>query len=313
MRIGFVGCGRHATTSLYPALRPAGLELVAVCATRRARAEEAAQAWGAAAVDDLPALLGAGVDGIVVSVPPAEYRTIALAAIAAGIPVLMEKPGGASSTELREIDAAARAAGVPVMVGYMKRFAPAYRAALEYTRGDGFGPITSVHAKFVMGRGFGSLQNYVIDNPVHALDLMRCFGGEIDELEARVQTIDDNTHALSVLARYASGAVGTAQLGTTASFFQENEALDVIGVGHSVTVNNVDTVIFRPPSGPVEITRPTYTVPLPQNFTGTTMGFVPELEHFAAVVRGGAAVESDAASAATTLALAELLLTRLPV
>ena len=60
MRVGFVGCGSHATTSLYPALRPAGLELVATCTRHLDRAQKAANAFGAArAHDDVAGLIAA--------------------------------------------------------------------------------------------------------------------------------------------------------------------------------------------------------------------------------------------------------------
>ena len=308
MRIGFVGCGRHATTSIYPALRPAGLELTAVCARSLDHARATAETWGAEPFDDVDTMLASGaLDALLVAVPPDAYRDVVLAGLAAGLPVFTEKPGGSSSEDLGAIEAASADAGLPVMVGYMKRFAPAYRHTLERTRAAEFGPVTSLHAKFVMGPGFGSLHGYVIDNPVHALDLLRLFGGEVERLEAGVRTVDEQRHAVSVLLHFESGAVGTAQLGTTASFFQENESLEVFGVEHGVEVRNVDTVTYRPPAGPVEQLRPTYTVPLPPNSTATSMGFVPELQHFAAVVGEGVPCESDVASARRTLKLAERL------
>lgn len=307
MRVGFIGCGRHATTSLYPALRPAGLELVATCATRLDRAQATAAAFGAAAAyDKVPSLLdGAPIDAVLVSVPPAAYLDVVLPLLDAGLPVFCEKPGAATVEELARIEQRSTETGVPVMVGYMKRFARAYRVAAEFVARPEFGRVTSVHSKFLMGPGFGSLRGYVIDNTVHALDLMRWYGGEVASLEARALSLDDNRHALSLLLSFASGAVGTAQLGTTGSFFQDNELLEVVGEEHSATVTNVDTVVCRRPRGPVEVDRPTYTVPLPANMTGAVMGFGAELEHFKAVVTTGAVCESDVASARRTLALAE--------
>lgn len=307
MRVGFVGCGRHATRALYPVLVPAGLRLVATCATRMDRAEEIAGAFGATeAYDDVGTLLAtAPIDAVLVAVPPPVYPEVVRACVDAGLPVFCEKPAGTSSDAVADLERHAAQAGVPVMVGYMKRFAPAYAEALRRASEPAFGRLTSIHVRFVVGAGFGSLRDYVIDNAVHALDLLRAFGGEVANVRVETLSLDAHRHALSVLVRFESGAVGTAQLGTTASFFQENETLDIVGEEQTMAVTNVDTLIVRPARGAVEMLRPTYTVPLPQNFTGTTMGFVPELEHFAKVVTDGVACASDLRSARKTLELAE--------
>lgn len=308
LRVGFIGTGRHATNAIYPALRPAGLELVATCSRDEARAREQARAFGAgrwhAGVDALIAD-AADLDAILVVVPPSAYEEVVAACLEAGKPVFVEKPAAADLAQLVRMEAAAEAAGLPVMVGYMKRFARAHRVALDFIHRPDFGPVTSIHGKFVMGAGFGSLRNYLVDNPVHMLDLMRLFAGEVLDVSAASRSLDDQRHALSLLLEFDGGAVGTAQLGTTASFHQENELLEVVGEGHSVTVTNLDTVTCRGPSGHVLVDRPTYTVPLRPNLTGDVMGFVPELEHFRAVVLDGVACESDITSARQTFELVE--------
>jgi predicted dehydrogenase len=248
------------------------------------------------------------VDAAVVVVPPDAYRDVVVACLEAGLPVFTEKPGAGSVAALSDIENASARTGLPVMVGYMKRFAPAYRRALEFVRSPEFGRVTSVHARFLMGAGFRTLREYVIDNPVHVLDLMRAFAGEVDDLHAKLLSLDDRRHAIAVSMRFGSGAVGTAQLCTTASWFQENESLEVVGVEHAVAVTNVDTMTYRPPRGETLVLRPNYTVPLPQTATGTTTGFVGELEHFRAVVTEHVPCESDAASARRTLEVAERVL-----
>ena len=53
IRVGFIGCGSHSGVRLYPSLRSAGLELVALCdldETRsRARASEYKEEYAEAA------------------------------------------------------------------------------------------------------------------------------------------------------------------------------------------------------------------------------------------------------------------------
>jgi predicted dehydrogenase len=105
----------------------------------------------------------------------------------------------------------------------------------------------------------------------------------------------------------SSGAVCTFNLCTTASWNQRNEYVEIYGDGHAVCVENVDTCIYRPPERPEQVWRPNYTVAVPASSSPTTMGFVPELQHFRQVALGRANSASDMISAAATLALAERL------
>lgn len=71
-----------------------------------------------------PVALAEAVDAVVLVLPPALHGTFALAAIAAGRPLLVEKPLAADPTTAGAIVRAARGAGVPLMVGQTLRFDP---------------------------------------------------------------------------------------------------------------------------------------------------------------------------------------------
>jgi UDP-N-acetylglucosamine 3-dehydrogenase len=311
VRIGVIGVGAHASSNLYPNFRAAGMDLVAVCARRRPRAEEQAARWaGARAFDNVDEMLGSvDLDGVVISVPPPEYAPLVRACLDAGKPVFTEKPGAATSAEASELAALSAQSGVPVVVGYMKRFAPAYRQAREITLTQDFGPLSLGAFTFAMGSGAfdGELRTYLIDNPVHHLDLARYFLGELSDLQAYVTELPGFGHGVAAIARASSGAVCSFNFCTTASWTQRNEYVGLFGKGHAVWVENVDTCTYRPPERPEQVWRPNYTVPVQANSTATTMGFVPELEHFRQVTAGEVANLSDMANAAATLTLAESL------
>jgi predicted dehydrogenase len=310
MKVGAIGVGEHASENLHPNLAAAGLELVAVCARHQDRAEAAAARWGAArAFDDAAEMLAAtDLEGIIVCVAADDYAPLIDLCLEAGRPVYCEKPGAASAAEAERLAARSEEAGVPIVVGYMKRFAPAYRRAREIVRSAEFGPPTLGAFTFAMGQWpEDSLRDYLIDNPGHHLDLARDLLGELGALEAQVTELPGFGWAVAAIARASSGAVCTFSLCTTASWEQRNEHVEVFGRGHAVWVENVDTCVHRPPEGPERTWRPTYTVPLPENSSAVAMGFVPALEHFRAVAAEGAENRSDMASAAKTLALAEQL------
>ena len=305
MRVGAIGVGAHATNAILPSLPVAGLTLAATCARRIDRAQAAAARFGApAAFDDVERMLGdVELDGVVVVVPVDQFAPVLRACLARGIPVFAEKPAANDEVEAQALADEAAAAGVPVVVGYMKRFAAGYLRARALASAPEFGPLTLGSFTWSMGpfaRRF-SLRDWLFENPVHHFDLARFFFGELHDLH--VLHREGPEYTVCVLARSESGALVDIRANTTGSWQQRNEAVELFGAGHSLLVDNLDTCTWRPPKRPEQTWRPNYTVPVAENMTGATMGFVNELVHFREVVTAGAANESDLAGAAATLRL----------
>lgn len=134
IRVGFIGAGRHATNIVYPSLRYAPLELVAISALEAEETVRAAKTFGAAryyvgGFEEMPEKERNQIDACIVAVSPPAYYRIILSLLDAGLPVYVEKPAAGSVAEATEIEERAQRAGLPVQVGFMKRFAPAYRMA----------------------------------------------------------------------------------------------------------------------------------------------------------------------------------------
>jgi predicted dehydrogenase len=128
LRVAVIGVGylgRHHARIL--AGLPA-VELTAVVDTNRARAEEVAAATGTRAVVDYREILGQ-VDAVTIAVPTERHCDVAVTLLAAGLPVLVEKPIARSIVEADAMIAAARQAGVSLAVGHTERFNPAVVAA----------------------------------------------------------------------------------------------------------------------------------------------------------------------------------------
>lgn len=308
MRIAAIGCGGHATNNVWPCFVPAGLSLVATAARHLDRAEAAAARFGAgAAYDDVDKLLDtAEIDGAIVILPPDQYAGVVAKCIARGIPVFTDKPGANTADEAEDLAAQAAAADVPVIVGYQKRFAAAYQKAKELMADEAFGAPTLGSFKWSMGQMGGggkvSLRDWLFENPVHHFDLARYFFGELSDINVNVLQ-RNGEFALTIGAQDADGAVVSLRICTTGSWFQHNESVEIFGFGSSLVVDNIDTCTLRPPQRPELTWKPNYTVPLPFNSSGVTMGFTTELQTFAKVVTEGADPVSDIASAAKTLRL----------
>src|SRR6478752_1658715 len=91
---------------------------------------------GCRALGDVDALLAVGIDAITIAAPTHLHRDIALACIARGVHVMVEKPVASTVEEGREIINVARRAGVTLMVGHVERFNPAVEAIKEAIRGE---------------------------------------------------------------------------------------------------------------------------------------------------------------------------------
>jgi predicted dehydrogenase len=308
LRVGAIGCGTHAQGTLWPQIAGSGLVLHAVCSQSLDKARDAAQLFGIPRhFDDPRRMIETGeLDALLIVVAPPAYEAQIRLAIESGLPAFVEKPGANTVEEAASLANAAEQQSVRIVVGYQKRFAGAYRRARELMQTPEFGPPTLLSFTWAMGPFGGrmSMRDWLFENPVHMFDMARFLAGELDDLAVQAATAGDE-YVVVATGRAASGALVSIRANTTASWSQHNESVEVFGTGHALTVDNMDTLIHRPPELPERVWRPNYTVPTRQNFSAETLGYGAGLRHFADVVRGRAENESDLANAAATLALTE--------
>jgi myo-inositol 2-dehydrogenase / D-chiro-inositol 1-dehydrogenase len=130
IRVGLIGAGiMGADHARIIATQIPGAKLQAVCDADAARAKSIADETGAAdAVSDpLAVIASSAVDAVMIASPDATHGELTRACIAAGKPVLCEKPLAPTSTEcLGVIDAETKSGKRLVQVGFMRRFDPAY-------------------------------------------------------------------------------------------------------------------------------------------------------------------------------------------
>ena len=90
------------------------------------------------------ALSETAADAVLVTTPVGAHAPVALAALAAGKHVLMEKPFATSLAEARQVVEAADALGRVLMVSQNYRYYPAARTAAALVREGSLGPVSSV-------------------------------------------------------------------------------------------------------------------------------------------------------------------------
>jgi predicted dehydrogenase len=181
--------------------------------------------------DGLTALLQAAKpDGIILATPNALHVAGALQCIAAGVPVLIEKPIADSVADAQRVVDGARRAGVPVLVGHHRRHSAAMAKARHIIDGGSLGRLVGVNgsATFVKPDDYFSDAPWraqpgggpILINLVHEIDNLRMLMGEISAVQAfasntvRGLAVEDT---VAINLQFESGALGTLLLSDTAA------------------------------------------------------------------------------------------------
>lgn len=288
VRVGFVGCGRHATKAIYPSLRYAPIELVAVCDIDARRAARNARWFGATHVytDHRAMLEAGGLDAVIVVTGPETHASLVTDVVGAGLPVFVEKPPARDLAEAESLAATAERAGVPVAVGMMKRHAPAYVRLRELSRSAGFGPLTHLAATFRVGAKRSSGYAFLLDAGIHHLDLLHHLGGDYEVAASeRRGGIEGLTYGL--LLRFASGAVGSVHLSDRGSWLGPVETVEITGSGRVATAENLIRVTLTGEDGASTRWEPGFSIAQDANNSLVVAGYVPELRAWADALLAG--------------------------
>ncbi|RWR15457.1 Gfo/Idh/MocA family protein [Paenirhodobacter populi] len=148
---GILGCAGIARKAMIPAITGSRNGRVAAVASRdaakaRAFADELGIARACGSYDEL--LRDPSVDVIYNPLPNHLHVPMTIAALAAGKPVLCEKPLGLSAAEVQLLQAAQRRFGLPVAEAFMVRFHPQWQAARDLVRSGRLGELRAIHTVF---------------------------------------------------------------------------------------------------------------------------------------------------------------------
>ena len=322
-RIAFIGAGVISRMHLRVIAESGAGETVAIADPMPA-AEKAANAHGARWFADYVEMLDAvRPDGVIVATPNQLHVPAALACVARGIPVLVEKPVADTLAAARELIAASAAADVPILVGHHRRHNPILRRAAEIVGGGMIGRVTAVTATWLNRKpddyfdvawrrepGGGP----VLINAIHEIDVLRMLCGEIDTVQAatangaRGFAVEDTAAAV---IRFESGALGSLIVSDAVSSpsnweltsrenpmypIEDGHCLEITGTKGSLTVPSLE-LAWRAPceAWTHALMRRSMAVPLADPY-------VAQIRHFARVIRREEPPVLDAASATRTLA-----------
>jgi predicted dehydrogenase/nucleoside-diphosphate-sugar epimerase len=144
-RAGMVGAGNICEFHVAAVKKLAPeVELVGVTDLDRERARANAEKWGTRAYDSLDELIAAGANVIHVLTPPGAHAKVALAAIAKGCHVLVEKPIAEDEQEALAIGRAAAQKGVVASVNHSLLYDPTVKRAIDQVRSGALGNVVAV-------------------------------------------------------------------------------------------------------------------------------------------------------------------------
>ncbi len=124
LKVGVIGAGAWGRNHVRTLAGLPGADLVAVCDASAAVREKMGRQFPAVRfTDDVAQLLDA-VEAVVVATPAITHADVARQAIAAGVPVLVEKPMALSVADAEDLAERADTAKVPLLVGHLLEYHP---------------------------------------------------------------------------------------------------------------------------------------------------------------------------------------------
>ncbi|MBP2327660.1 putative dehydrogenase [Kibdelosporangium banguiense] len=254
LRVGVLGYGIAGRVFHAPLISATpGLTLAAIVTRSPARQEQAAaENPGVPILSDAAELLQTPLDLIVVATPNRTHVALALAAIEAGIPVIVDKPFAPTSAEARQVIEAARQRDVPLTVFQNRRWDSDFRTVRKIVDDGRLGEVQRFESRYERWipdvwdnwREFGAPEEaggLLYDLGAHLVDQAVDLFGPVDtvyaELDLRrpgVQVDDDAFVAL----KHANGVRSHLWMSATAA--NHGPRFRVLGSKAAFTIYGLD-------------------------------------------------------------------------
>ena len=215
IRVGIVGLGAFGEFQLQALQGVPGVRVAAVASRSQARAEEIAARYDVARIHSsaIDQAADPGVDAILVATEETRHLEPALAAIAHGKPVLVEKPLATTVTDAVAIANAAAEAGTLLMPGHIVRFEPRFATLQCRIAAGDLGRVAAIHASRNRPRATQGIYGRCHPGLVTAIHDIDAALWMLDELPVSVtgfQQLDvdpEGVYGVWGTFRFASGAL----------------------------------------------------------------------------------------------------------
>jgi predicted dehydrogenase len=239
LRIGLLGCGPISQAAHLDAIRKArNADLYAICDVAKDLTDQLAAVYQPEAVyyNFAAMLADPQVEAVVIAVADQFHVPLCRQALAAGKPVLVEKPLGTTVEECEDLRDLVSRSGLVFQVGNNRRFEPGmtqarrfvreelgdlltldawyYDSVYRYTMQDNLYPVPveTKQSKRPPGDWKADRQRYLLlTHGVHLLDTARFLAGPLVAVHARHHAHNE-MHGWSIQVEFASGALGQLSL-----------------------------------------------------------------------------------------------------
>ena len=283
LRVGLIGFGQmgriHAyayrAIPFYYDGKPCRITLTGVCDANEALARKGAEqaGFGFWTTDWQELVARPDIDLVNICTPNNQHAPAVIGALKAGKHVYCEKPLAYDEAQAREIVQVAEASGLCHQITSEYRFIPAVMKARELVEKDFVGRLFQfrgayLHAGYIDPRRPREwrMQKDVIGGGVlvdlgpHLLDIMQYLAGEVQEVSAQMETFfkerplpEDPSRmgavevedAITILVRFKSGAMGTADLSRVATGAEDEMRFEIHGQNGALSFNLMEPNVLR--------------------------------------------------------------------
>lgn len=237
MQLGFIGHGKHAQNNLYPSLKYLKVPIHAIATTSEETAQKAkdTQASARAYADYKQMIEKEKLEAVLISTPESIHPQIVMDCIASGLHVFVEKPLGMTLLEAHTINELSQKSGRFVMVGFMKRYAPAYRKIKELLKE--IGQVTSIEATFGCRSFSATPAEFLLQAAIHSINMVQSFAGELLTISTVTKGVN-KTFTIFSTAECENDVVVSLNLIASDSWSKLNEELIITGTDGFIKYNN---------------------------------------------------------------------------
>ncbi|MEN5277650.1 Gfo/Idh/MocA family oxidoreductase [Brucella sp. TWI432] len=245
LKIGWIGCGIHATQMLLPQLVRYDVEIAALCDIDPTRLANAGRQFGVRTLtNDVEALLNTrGLDAIGMAVGPDQHLAFGKAALERGLPVFMEKPPSGSAEGARELLKASEKAKKPLLLGFMKRYSIGNKIAANIIKSGQFGDVLGLTGYYMTAPGYfvGNVDytGFFLHHCVHYMDLVSHLVSPVRKLTAKKVEKEPGKLLIHAAFDFECGAIGTIAMGTIQSRGTPVERIELMGDHQRIEVDDV--------------------------------------------------------------------------
>ena len=312
LRVGFVGCGRHSGMRIYPALKPAGLELVAICDADEQKAKQRAAEYNCNRIyTDVDAMCRAeNLDAILIVTGPAGHYEVGNQLLNKGYHLWTEKPCAVTAEQAQELASLAATQRRHFQVGFNYRYALGVQKAVELMQSGRFGTPAMTSVRWWLGEPdtVRFMQHYAC----HAVDLLHYLtpGGLVDQSPSNVEYARrDNFDWYLLTFRGRQGGISVLELGAHMGGQCHHSRIDLMSGDGVLTVRDFTELthyntapwgsLAKPDSKTYDGDQVWRTEPLlNRGWLWMTYGYAEELRRFREAVQGLRAPEATVAEAA---------------